>query len=78
MKRLALVIAMVAMMASVCFADNSVRIAELEKDLQRVVQEIQSAEQYKQNKQVEGLKIEGALEELREMDKPKFEIEPKE
>ena len=76
--KLAMALVMVAMMASVSFADNAVRIAELEKDLQKVVQEIQSAEQYKQNKQVEGLKIEGALAELRAMDKPKFEIEPKE
>ena len=66
-----LVVVMVLMMSGVCLADNSLRIAELKAEQQKISQEIQSGQQYIQNKQIELLKTQGAIEILQEMDKVK-------
>lgn len=48
---------------TLCFAEVS-RIDELKSELAGIVKEIQAGQQYIQNKQVEALKIQGAIEEL--------------
>ncbi|HAR46347.1 MAG TPA: hypothetical protein DCS05_09320 [Nitrospiraceae bacterium] len=48
---------------------NSERIAELDKQLQQVVSEIQQAQAFIDAKKTEGLKIQGAIEELQRQDK---------
>jgi len=60
---------MILAFSGACFADNSLRIEELKKEQQKISQEIQSGQQYIQNKQIELLKTQGAIEILMEMDK---------
>ena len=64
-----IVVVMVFMLSGVCFADNSARIEVLKSEQQKIQQEIQSGQQYIQNKQIELLKAQGAIEILQEIDK---------
>jgi peptidoglycan hydrolase CwlO-like protein len=75
MKRyLCFIVAIVVMMsANLCFAEVS-RIDELKVEQEKVLKEIQAGQQYIQNKQVEALKIQGAIEELQRPESKSAEV----
>ena len=60
MKKLIIVV-LALMVCSIAYAD---RIEDLKAEQTKVLKEIQAGQQYIQNKQIEALKIQGALEEL--------------
>jgi hypothetical protein len=62
---------------NMAIADNSERITELQAQGQKIVQEIQQAQAFLQNKQSEFLKIQGAIEELSRVVEQKPENESK-
>mgnify|MGYP001397524671 CR=1 FL=1 len=60
MKKL-FIVAVMLLLTSPCFAD---RIADLKAQQESLLKEVQAGQQYIQSKQVEALKIQGAIEEL--------------
>lgn len=54
---------------NISYADNKVRIEELIKKQQEIVNQIQQAQVFISQKQSEALKIQGAVEELQNQDK---------
>ena len=60
---------LILFLTQICFADNIERIKELQSQQQKVLQDIQQAQQFIQNKQAEALKIQGKIEMLQELDK---------
>lgn len=64
-------------LAGLGFADNSQRISELLKQQQVCVERIQQYQAIIQNNQAEALRLDGAIRELREQDKPKPKEEVK-
>ena len=78
MKKVFLVL-LILTFCSVALADNSARIADLQAQGQKIMQDIQQAQQFLQAKQAEVLKIQGAIEELSRVvtEQPKLENESK-
>jgi len=51
------------------YANNKTRIEDLQKQLQEITRQITQAQQFIQQKQIEGVKVQGAIEELQRQDK---------
>jgi hypothetical protein len=69
-RKVMVVVVALMLLASVSFA-NEARIAELKAEQQKIANEIQSGQQYIQNKQIELLKNQGAIDEL---SRPEFAV----
>ena len=72
MKRI-ICIVMVLMLSGIAFADNSARITELTSEAQKLIQQRQQYLQAVENVNMELLRIDGALRELKKQDETKIE-----
>ena len=73
MKRI-ICIAMVLMLSGIAFADNSARMNELTSETQKLIQQRQQYLQAVENINMEILRIDGALRELKRQDGTQAEI----
>jgi formyltetrahydrofolate hydrolase len=67
------ILAVLISLSSICFADNSIRIKELQEEAQNILSNKQKYVQTVQNMDFRLAEISGAIKELTEQDKPKKE-----